>query len=600
VVHGTGVIPEVGRYRPENDSFGKTLSALSCVFCLILFLGSIAACSSNGDGDFIADTYFAQAQQLRRAGWFTSAIEEYQTAWDTYSSADIDSPSSRKCLEWIEKLQVVKLEFPLDYEQAVQSIDAFLQGKSSATPLSERNACRDEFLNSEKIERLFYDGEFRYQGENDLIHNFIHRDWKLTNSLGVFGKTTMPEDYNGVFEIIDELAANLPAEEGNQILFFNPIEMQFAWNIKLPANEIPDTGNIELWFPLAINDSFQDGIEIIQVTPQEYQKTVSVDAIGNIYFCIPAAEIPDGLEVNVVFKWRRYEHRVYFDEDRIESTYLFDPVNYVFSFPSIDPDFISKYTASSNNCVVSEQIKEKAIQLIDGYLFSSNKTTLNPYECAKVFYDFIFDRISYVHVPWTAVDILQNREAWDGVGYPYDGLEDDLETINNRRKIGVPASEYVLNRYYGDCGADAAFFTALCRAVGIPATSMGGYQMLRGWGDPSSHFWSAFYLPYYEWVLLDPSVGAVSAYLYQYGEFAGDYDRLQQRKAFFFGGLDNLRLDIQDELDLIPNPPPSQYCGFTLAFQNPRVVIEERVPQSEPFLGIVLSNLTRSVSPCDF
>ena len=38
-------------------------------------------------------------------------------------------------------------------------------------------------------------------------------------------------------------------------------------------------------------------------------------------------------------------------------------------------------------------------------------------------------------------------------------------------------SDYVHNYLRGDCGAQSMYFTAMCRSIGIPARTTGGFQL---------------------------------------------------------------------------------------------------------------------------
>jgi len=51
---------------------------------------------------------------------------------------------------------------------------------------------------------------------------------------------------------------------------------------------------------------------------------------------------------------------------------------------------------------------------------------------------------------------------------------------------GMPESEYVHTYKRGDCGAQSMYLSALCRSVGIPARTTGGFQIFSG--TPAGHF----------------------------------------------------------------------------------------------------------------
>ncbi|NLT35522.1 MAG: transglutaminase domain-containing protein [Gaiellales bacterium] len=67
---------------------------------------------------------------------------------------------------------------------------------------------------------------------------------------------------------------------------------------------------------------------------------------------------------------------------------------------------------------------------------------------------------------------------------------------------GEPESTYVHELRRGNCGAQATYFPALCRPLGIPARTTGGWQLFTG--NFAGHFWAEFYLPNYGWIPVDP------------------------------------------------------------------------------------------------
>ena len=127
---------------------------------------------------------------------------------------------------------------------------------------------------------------------------------------------------------------------------------------------------------------------------------------------------------------------------------------------------------------------------------------------------------------------------------------------------GVPESVYVHTRKYGDCGAQSMYFSALCRAVGVPARTTGGFQTFTG--KPAGHFWAEFYLPDYGWIPVDPTAATLVDYL----EDVSPVDK-EAFHAFFFGSQDDLRLVVQKDTDLPLIPRADMRVAIPLAIQMP-------------------------------
>jgi transglutaminase-like putative cysteine protease len=373
--------------------------------------------------------------------------------------------------------------------------------------------------------------------------------------------------------------------------------MEMDVQLTVPADQLPTRGTVDAWLFAPIEDEFQTDVSIISARPQAYVKHINRDEIGNVYFEIPVEAIEGDLAIDLRFQWTRYQQRVAFDPAQIAGTWSYDPVTRRFSFPGLDPAFYERWTGDTENVAVTPAVRERAVQIVDDYLAASGRTELNPYQAARAMYDYMVAEVDYSHLPWLTVSVLQRHGEWDpaGNGYLYDGRAED-GVISKPQKLGVPASEYVLARKYGDCGAQGALFAALCRAVGIPASDLGGYQTLLP-EEPSGHFWSAFYLPVHGWVLVDPSIGQSAAYLHEYGQYAGDREMWAKRTDFFFGGQDPYRLDIQFAVDLPFVPEPKYPSCFPITLQGNLIQALERTPSETPLLNYIQTEIQYRETP---
>jgi transglutaminase-like putative cysteine protease len=124
-------------------------------------------------------------------------------------------------------------------------------------------------------------------------------------------------------------------------------------------------------------------------------------------------------------------------------------------------------------------------------------------------------------------------------------------------------TEYVRTTGYGDCGAQSAYFAALCRAAGIPARAIGGQQMIPGYGGV--HIWSEYYLPGYGWIPNDVTVAEGAEWSYS----ATDAER-QQYRQYFSENLDPYRYIIQKDADLPYEPDPQDLTMSDMFSQLPK------------------------------
>ncbi|MBU0573848.1 MAG: transglutaminase-like domain-containing protein, partial [Candidatus Margulisbacteria bacterium] len=252
--------------------------------------------------------------------------------------------------------------------------------------------------------------------------------------------------------------------------------------------------------------------------------------LGTIYLDIPLEKIKDDLEIGIEFAFTHYEQRFAIDPEKVGQY-------------DTNSDLYKQYTASTGNTIISDPMADTARKIV------GDET--NPYLMARKIYDHVVDETTYSHVPHAALPILD-----------------------------YPESKYVFEKRYGDCGAQSMYFSALCRSVGIPARTTGGFQMIGG--ETGSHFWAEFYLPNYGWLPVDTSVAQLYKYLPEMSK-----KEQQDYKDFFFGNLDPYRYVIQKDVDLVPSPPPSEKLFFPMVFQLPEVVCRSYTADQIPGLELI-------------
>lgn len=120
------------------------------------------------------------------------------------------------------------------------------------------------------------------------------------------------------------------------------------------------------------------------------------------------------------------------------------------------------YTKSEFNIELTDAVKNRAIEI------AGNEA--NPYRKAEMIFDWVTKNMKY------------------------------------RRKSGTRGADAALKNLVGDSGQFSYLFIALCRAVGIPARFVAGFQADQS-PELKYHTWSEFLLPGHGWLPVDPTMG---------------------------------------------------------------------------------------------
>ena len=348
-------------------------------------------------------------------------------------------------------------------------------------------AQRAAWLDLPSTETLRWDGVTHYY--EDLPTNLAFRDVALFRT-----QTAMVAKYREICDTLTPYLAVAAATPAWQ-QYGAPKAYAFTQSLATPRGDLPADGDLDLWFPLPIEGGPQTDVQISDPTPAAFIRNPPSTAadIGLLAMRIPLQALNGDLGVSFGVAFSHAAQYFKVDPARVGR---YDTSSALYR----------QYTASHANTRITPAISRTAHQVVGG--------EKNPYLAAKLLYDYVVRTVKYSYVPHLAL-------------YPR----------------GEAESVYVHEHKYGDCGAQSIYFSALCRAVGIPARTPGGFQIFTG--TPSSHFWGEFYLPDYGWIPVDPTAATLIDYL---------PDETPAGRAafhdFFFANQDDLRLTVQKDTDL--------------------------------------------------
>ena len=417
--------------------------------------------------------------------------------------AESNTAGARACTDLMQDIEIFVGTYSLTDDDAREALAEAYPN----VPESERAA----WLELPDTETLIYDGETHYFG--DLVANLAYRD------IGLFRtKEDNVAGYRAVYEaVLPYVKASTAADPYRP--YADPASYTFTQSMTIPRDILPATGNLQLWFPLPIEGGPQTDVRVQHVTPQQWMSLPpsTADDIGLLYMDVPLDQLTTDLVTSITFS---FTHAPQY--------FTIDP-NLVGSYDT-NSALYKQYTASNANTAITPAIRAKAKEIVGA--------ETNPYLAARLIYDYVVDTIKYSHMPHLCM-----------------------------HPRGTPESIYVHEHGNGDCGAQSMYFSALCRSVGIPARSTGGFQIFMG--TPSSHFWAEFYLPNYGWIPVDTSAAQISSYLPE----LSDADN-QAFKDFYFGNQDPLRLVVQRDTDLPLIPRADGTILLPLAVQVPAVLCD--------------------------
>jgi len=363
---------------------------------------------------------------------------------------------------------------------------------------------RARWVSSGEVEHMTWDGKVHYfdqAAENIATRHFDVAYQNVTKA-------------DSIAELIRTISSTTSGGNSTWQPYSNPMTWLGTESLNVPRSVFPKTGLLKLWFPLPVVTGPQNPVSVVSVTPDTWlkQPPSTGGPLSDAYFEVPLDKLTGDLSISVQFQFTHYQENFKVDPNNVGA---YDRAGALYR----------QYTRSYGNTYISDDIRQTAKKVVGG--------ETNPYLAAKKIYDYILKEIKYSYMPHMA--------AWPR---------------------GERESVYVHRLKRGDCGAQSMYFSALCRSLGIPTRTTGGWQLFTG--DFAGHFWAEFYLPNYGWVPVDPTAADISDWTNKISE--------QERaafKAFYFGNQDPLRCNVQLDVDEATVPPVDGEVVVPVALQDP-------------------------------
>lgn len=486
------------------------------LFALGVFLFLTSACVAEN----------TSADGLYAAGINAYLNDSYEKAADLFNQSmvaydkDGDSDSARKALGMRNRASWILLEMTLNKTQA----DAVL---TKGLP---------ELSDAEHTKILDQEGSIQRESDGHTRYFYNIANNAAYHNVTIIQEISRKANHSPFFDEVFPLITNNRSFDG---WYGNPHTFIANSSVSLPRKLLPANGTLKIWVPIPIKTESQQDIRILNLQPEQYISSGPVidGDLGQVLFEIPLNEMKGPfINISADYEFTTSERRFIIDPDSIAPY-------------DTSSDLYMKYTGSQPNIEVNPEIKNLSTSIVGD--------EQNPYNKARLIYEYIIHTYPYSNVPHTYLVASQ-----------------------------TPESTYMFNTGFGDCGTQSMLFAALCRAVGIPARSAGGYQLAPGLAGP--HFWAEFYLPGYGWIPADVTIAESADWAFN----KTDSER-NQFKDYYFGDMDPYRYTIQNDVDISFTPDPGNNILMNMVHQTPAVVCPESREDVE-LLGMQCWNITFS------
>ncbi|UUX93019.1 transglutaminase-like domain-containing protein [Methanoplanus endosymbiosus] len=488
----------------------KFLGLIPALMITLLLAIACAGCMESSDGQMketpapasSADDIFLQAETAMAGGNYRTAASLYEDAFALYQEKG-DSDHALPARNGMFRAMRATEGFPYNRTTA----EAVMRETTPTLTVDETDTWLDE-----RAQTITSDGETLYF--EDVAQNYFYADSE---------KLSLSDNrYDFRYATRYAIPADGTSAGNSTTPYVNPVRYTGTEALDLPADVLPETGVISIWYPLPLETASQRDVVVTNISHKEYIITgpVTEGEIAYVYYEIPANEIGENLTITIDIAFTSYERKFEVDPAKIGT------------YDTTDPEYIL-YTSSGRNIAVTDEIRDLAMAIV------GNET--NPYLQAQALCLYVIDTYPYNHVPHISLDTVVPK---------------------------VPESSYMLKTGHGDCGTQGMLFSALCRSLGIPARSTGGYTMTSG-AIPSCHFWAEYYIEDYGWIPCDITF-AKSVDKFDIGE-----DDRETFRTYYTNGLDPTRIIIQKDVDAPMDPSiPADAVVFRAALQSPAIICD--------------------------
>lgn len=363
------------------------------------------------------------------------------------------------------------------------------------------------FIEVKDIQRRFVGNSWKFFSQFE--DNLFYRDLEFVNQERLWATR-----FDGIARFIlseyREAARGFAGFNTGLYPCFGPRSFLVEFQIEVGRSRLPEKGYLRIWLPLPLHSLIQDDIEILKVSSLEaLMGYPRLDGnIGYAFFEFDLASVIGNLKISIVFSFRNLGQ--HFDIDSA-SVGEYDTESVLFR----------EHTASSGNIHFDENFTSHAKSIVG--------EVTSPYLQAKKLYYYIVENVRYSFMEHSTIEA-----------------------------DGIPERLYTYEHHFGGCGMQSVFLAALCRSIGIPARTPGGFQLFTG--QLGSHFWAEFFMPNYGWVPVDTLAVQLVNYVLNLTD-----DERKTLTDFFFGNQEPLRMLVQNSEDREPEGEPFDIQYLELA-----------------------------------
>jgi len=498
---------------------GDSFVKKAAVVVITLLWLLCSALSAAETKDRTVDAKLKEAGEAKKKHNYTKALTLLDEARNIYKKHDSMEHFEALTSE-INSMVKVMIEYSLRESDLYKVLEA------KKLPLTREDVKR--LIDSNSLDFMMIDGEKKYF--LNCLSNSIYGDPSLLKRWKPFKEASRTFIKNSSWLIYNNFA---DPDIKPYTPYHSPQVFLGMAKLKIKNDQLPSKGALKLWIPFPVTTGSQTDVRLLSISPAA--SVVSLpdrDAdIGALYMELPLPLKKKETEITIKYIFKQYAVSFSIDPEKVGAY-------------DMESELYKHYTRSDSNCTITPEIKALAEKITDG--------ERNPYLAAKKIYDHVVYQVKYGFMPHLTL-----------------GVNGKSESI------------YVYEKNHGDCGAQSLFYSALCRAVGIPSRCLGGMQLSPGMN--SYHFWAETYIPGFGWIPVDTSIAQIGLQVDSISQADG-----RKFVNYYFGCIDPYRLYLQKETDLDFYPPMKSPRLLKMAFQMPDAECEG----CEAFLPLLIDYRT--------